>query len=65
MTPETRRRIHAFRNALVPVAVTRLNECFRMSRQELNEFLHDCSDQASTSQAQYQQNSESLHCSYV
>lgn len=32
MTPEIRRRIHAFRNALVLAADTRSNECFRMGR---------------------------------
>lgn len=32
MTPEIRRRIHAFRNTLVPAADTRSNECFRMDR---------------------------------
>ncbi|HAU2802505.1 TPA: hypothetical protein O7142_003945 [Salmonella enterica] len=43
MTPEIRRRIHAFRNALVPAADTRSNECFRMGRwQELNAFPHGC-----------------------
>ncbi len=37
MTPEIRRRIHAFRNALVLTADTRSNECFWMGRwQELN-----------------------------
>ncbi|EGZ4069450.1 hypothetical protein AHY30_005031, partial [Salmonella enterica subsp. enterica serovar Lexington] len=42
MTPEIRRRIYAFRNALVLAADTRSNECFRMGHwKELNEFLHD------------------------
>ncbi|ENW8955360.1 TPA: hypothetical protein ACI7DF_004653 [Escherichia coli] len=43
MTPEIRRSIHAFRNALVPAADTRSNECFRMGQwQELNAFPHGC-----------------------
>lgn len=47
MTPEIRRRIHAFRNALVLAADTRSNECFRMGRwQELNAFPHGCCDLA-------------------
>lgn len=59
MTPEIRRRIHAFRNALVLAADTRSNECFRMDRwQELNEFPHGCCDLASNFLAQYLQDSD-------
>lgn len=54
MTPEIRRRIHAFRNALVLAADTRSNKCFRMDRwQELNAFPHGCCDLASNFLAQY------------
>lgn len=59
MTPEIRRRIHAFRNALVLAADTRSNECFRMGRwQELNAFPHGCCDLASHFLAQYLQDSD-------
>lgn len=59
MTPEIRRRIHAFRNALVLAADTRSNECFRMGRwQELNAFPHGCCDLASNFLAQYLQDSD-------
>lgn len=59
MTPEIRRRIHAFRNALVLAADTRSHECFRMGRwQELNEFPHGCCDLASHFLAQYLQDSD-------
>ncbi|EAN2294117.1 hypothetical protein LJ649_003377 [Salmonella enterica] len=61
MTPEIRRRIHAFRNALVLAADTRSNECFRMGRwQELNAFPHGCCDLASNFLAQYLQDSDPL-----
>lgn len=54
MTPEIRRRIHAFRNALALAADTRSNECFRMGRwQELNAFPHGSCDLASNFLAQY------------
>ncbi|WP_312629573.1 hypothetical protein [Scandinavium sp.] len=54
MTPEIRRRIHAFRNALVLAADTRSHECFEMARwQELNVFPHGCCDLASNFLAQY------------
>lgn len=59
MTPEIRRRIHAFRNALVLAADTRSNECFRMGRwQELNAFPHGCCDLASNFLAQYLQDGD-------
>lgn len=59
MTPEIRRRIHAFRNALVLAADTRSHECFHMGRwQELNEFPHGCCDLASNFLAQYLQDSD-------
>lgn len=59
MTPEIRRRIHAFRNALVLAADIRSNECFWMDRwQELNEFPHGCCDLASNFLAQYLQDSD-------
>lgn len=59
MTPAIRRRIHAFRNALVLAADTRSHECFRMGRwQELNEFPHGCCDLASNFLAQYLQDSD-------
>ncbi|EEJ1195873.1 hypothetical protein [Citrobacter meridianamericanus] len=61
MTPEIRRRIHAFRNALVLAADTRSNECFRMGRwQELNTFPHGCCDLASNFLAQYLLDSDPL-----
>ncbi|EBC4651136.1 hypothetical protein C2O16_23190 [Salmonella enterica] len=61
MTPEIRRRIHAFRNALMLAADTRSNECFRMGRwQELNAFPHGCCDLASNFLAQYLQDSDPL-----
>lgn len=54
MTPDIKRRIHAFRNALVLATDTRSHECFRMGRwQELNEFPHGCCDLASNFLAQY------------
>lgn len=56
MTPEIRRCIHAFRNALVLAADTRSHECFQMGRwQELNAFPHGCCDLASNFLAQYLQ----------
>ncbi|EDV8900931.1 hypothetical protein BGD62_003548 [Salmonella enterica] len=59
MTPEIRRRIHAFRNALVLAADTRSHECFRMGRwQELNAFPHGCCGLASHFLAQYLQDSD-------
>lgn len=59
MTPEIRRRINAFRNALVLAADTRSNECFRMGRwQELNAFPHGCGDLASNFLAQYLQDGD-------
>ncbi|EBZ0493756.1 hypothetical protein D6445_23990 [Salmonella enterica subsp. enterica serovar Infantis] len=59
MTPEIKRRIHAFRNALVLAADTRSHECFRMGRwQELNEFPHGCCDLASHFLAQYLQDGD-------
>lgn len=59
MTPEIRRHIHAFRNALVLAADTRSNECFRMGRwQELNAFPHGCCDLASNFLAQYLQDGD-------
>lgn len=59
MTPEIRRRIHAFRNALVLAADTRSNECFRTGRwQELNAFPHGCCDLASNFLAQYLQDGD-------
>ncbi|HBT4778946.1 TPA: hypothetical protein MB320_004798 [Klebsiella pneumoniae] len=59
MTPEIRRRIHAFRNALVLAAGTRSNECFRMDRwKELNAFPHGCCDLASNFLAQYLQDGD-------
>ncbi|HCR1911726.1 TPA: hypothetical protein ONC18_004493 [Enterobacter kobei] len=54
MTPDIRRRVHAFRNALMLAADTRSNECFHMYRwKELNEFPHGCCDLASNFLAQY------------
>ncbi|KYZ74241.1 hypothetical protein [Klebsiella quasipneumoniae] len=59
MTPEIRRRIHAFRNALVLAADTRSNECFRMDRwKELNAFPHGYCDLASNFLAQYLQDGD-------
>ncbi|SOD79437.1 hypothetical protein SAMN06272783_4874 [Serratia sp. JKS296] len=59
MTPEIRRRIHAFRNALVLATDTHSNECFWMNRwQELNDFPHGCCDLASNFLAQYLQDSD-------
>ncbi|EAO5055869.1 hypothetical protein FZH48_26015 [Salmonella enterica] len=59
MTPEIRRRIHAFRNSLVLAADTRSNECFRMGRwQELNAFPHGSCDLASNFLAQYLQDGD-------
>lgn len=59
MTPGIRRRIHAFRNALVLAADTCSNECFRMGRwQELNAFPHGCCDLASNFLAQYLQDGD-------
>ncbi|OAD98052.1 hypothetical protein [Pantoea sp. OXWO6B1] len=55
MTPEIRRSIHAFRNALVLAADTRSHECFRMPRwwQEMNNFPHGCCYLSSNFLAQY------------
>lgn len=54
MTPEIKRHIHAFRNALVLAADTRSHECYFMNRwKELNEFPHGCCDLASNFLAQY------------
>lgn len=55
MTPEIRRSIHAFRNALVLAADTRSHECFRMPRWEsdMNNFPHGCCDLSSNFLAQY------------
>ncbi|MHA1163737.1 hypothetical protein [Enterobacter ludwigii] len=48
MTSDIKRRIHAFRNALVLAADTRSHECFHMGRwKELNEFPHGCCDNIS------------------
>ncbi|HHA2230706.1 TPA: hypothetical protein ACOEBZ_005075 [Enterobacter ludwigii] len=59
MTPEIRRRIHAFHNALVLAADTRSHECFRMGRfQELKAFPHGCCDLASNFLAQYLQDGD-------
>ncbi|MDU4993396.1 MAG: hypothetical protein E6263_16755 [Klebsiella quasipneumoniae] len=59
MTPKIRRRIHAFRNALVLAVDTRSNECFRMDRwKELNAFPHGCCDLASNFLAQYLQDGD-------
>ncbi|AVX40600.1 MULTISPECIES: hypothetical protein [Yersinia] len=57
MTPEIKRRIHAFRNALVLAADTRSNECFAMGRwlMEMNHFPYGCCDLASNFLAQYLQ----------
>lgn len=60
MTPDIRRRIHAFRNALVLAADTRSNECYRLGRwKELNSFPHGCCDLASNFLAQYLQDRDS------
>ncbi|MEQ9883176.1 hypothetical protein ABRP83_13475 [Pectobacterium brasiliense] len=55
MTPDIKRRIHAFRNALALAADTRSHECFAMGRwrTELNAFPHGCCDLASNFLAQY------------
>ncbi|MEL7630907.1 hypothetical protein AAGW04_18190 [Pectobacterium aroidearum] len=55
MNVELRRRIHAFRNALVLAADTRSHDCFQMGRWrvELNNFPHGCCDLASNFLAQY------------
>lgn len=54
MTPEIRRSIHAFRNALVLAADTRSHECFRMPRWlEVNDFPNGCCDLSSNFLAQY------------
>ncbi len=60
MTPEIRRRIHAFRNALVLAADTRSHECFWMGRWhlELNPFPHGSCDLASNFLAQYLQDGD-------
>lgn len=59
MTDENKRRIHAFRNALVLAADTRSHECFEMGRwQELNEFPYSCCDLASNFLAQYLRDSD-------
>lgn len=60
MTPEIRRRIHAFRNALVLAADTRSHECFHMGRwqMEMNHFPHGCCDLASNFLAQYLRDSD-------
>lgn len=62
MTPEIRRRIHAFRNALVLAADTRSHECFRMGRwrTEMNHFPYGCCDLASNFLAHYLQDSDPL-----
>lgn len=53
MKDETRKRIHAFRNALVMAADTCSHECFLMGRwRELNSFPHGCCDLASNFLAQ-------------
>lgn len=59
MTPDIKRRIHAFRNALALAADTRSHECFAMGRwrTELNAFPHGCCDLASNFLAQYLQDS--------
>lgn len=60
MTPDIRRRIHAFRNALVLAADTRSNECYHLGRwKELNSFPHGCCDLASNFLAQYLQDRDS------
>lgn len=55
MTPEIRRSIHAFRNALVLAADTRSHECFSMPRwgSDMNNFPHGCCDLSSNFLAQY------------
>lgn len=54
MTPEIRRQIHAFRNALVLAADSRSHECFQFHRwSELNSFPHGCCDLASNFLATY------------
>jgi hypothetical protein len=60
MNTETKRRIHAFRNALVLAADTCSHECFAMGRwrSELNAFPHGCCDLASNFLAQYLQDSD-------
>jgi hypothetical protein len=60
MTPEIRRRIHAFRNALVLAADTRSHECCGMKRwyQELNCFPRGCCNLASHFLAQYLKDSD-------
>ncbi|POU03926.1 hypothetical protein C3369_00740 [Escherichia sp. ESNIH1] len=60
MTPIIRRRIHAFRNALVLAADTRSNECFHMPRwrTEMNSFPYGCCDLASNFLAQYLRDSD-------
>lgn len=60
MTDEIKRRIHAFRNALVLAADTRSHECFHMPRwkTELNCFPGGCCDLASNFLAYYLQDSD-------
>lgn len=60
MNVELRRRIHAFRNALVLAADTRSHDCFQMGRwrEELNNFPHGCCDLASNFLAQYLKDSD-------
>ncbi|MFN1142959.1 hypothetical protein [Serratia quinivorans] len=60
MTDEIKRRIHAFRNALVLAADTRSHECFHMPRwnMELNSFPGGCCDLASNFLAQYLRDSD-------
>lgn len=60
MKQDTRRRIHAFRNALVLAADTRSHECFHMPRwnTELNNFPGGGCDLASNFLAQYLRDSD-------
>ncbi|CAI1192313.1 hypothetical protein R6Y99_24750 [Pseudomonas lundensis] len=60
MTDEIKRRIHAFRNALVLAADTRSHECFHMPRwnTELNNFPGGCCDLASNFLAHYLRDSD-------
>ncbi|MFJ5375224.1 hypothetical protein ACIPTP_22115 [Pectobacterium versatile] len=60
MNDAIKRRIHAFRNALVLAADTRSHECFAMGRwrSELNAFPHGCCELASNFLAQYLHDSD-------
>jgi hypothetical protein len=60
MNNEIRRRIHAFRIALVLAADTRSHECFHMGRwgKEMHSFPHGSCDLASNFLAQYLQDSD-------